>query len=91
MFWIINYLYRACTACTFQIRPSKGIKTKRHANVQEEIIEWVRKTAAELHFQISNQPAFNRNRLKAEKLINSNVLEQLVRVQADAGCSRATA
>ena len=31
-----------------------------------------------------DQPAFNRNRLKAEKL---KVLEQLIRVQADAGCS----
>jgi hypothetical protein len=35
------------------------------------------------------QPAFNRNRLKAEKLIDSKVLEQLIRVQGDAGCSRA--
>ena len=34
-----------------------------------------------------DQPAFNRNRLKAEKLIDSKVLEQLIRVQADAGCS----
>ena len=34
-----------------------------------------------------DQPAFNRNRLKAEKLIASNVLEQLVRVQADAAVS----
>src|SRR5271166_3975267 len=29
----------------------------------------------------------NRNRLKAEKLIDSRVLEQLIRVQSDAGCS----
>jgi hypothetical protein len=35
-----------------------------------------------------DQPAFNRKRLKAEKLIDSKVLEQLIRVQADAGCSR---
>jgi len=35
-----------------------------------------------------DQPAFNRNRLKAEKLIDSKVLEQLIRVQVDAGCSR---
>ena len=34
-----------------------------------------------------DQPAFNRDRLKAEKLIDSKVLEQLIRVQADAGCS----
>ena len=33
-------------------------------------------------------PAFNRDRLKAEKLIDSKVLEQLIRVQVDAGCSR---
>jgi len=35
-----------------------------------------------------DQPAFNRKRLKAEKLIDSEVLEQLLRVQVDAGCSR---
>jgi hypothetical protein len=35
-----------------------------------------------------DQPAFNRFRLKAEKLIDSKVLE-LIRVQADAGCSSA--
>jgi hypothetical protein len=29
-----------------------------------------------------DQPAFNRDRLKAEKLIDSKVLEQLIRVQA---------
>jgi hypothetical protein len=34
-----------------------------------------------------DQPAFNRDRLKAEKLIDSKVLEQLIRVQMDAGCS----
>ena len=34
-----------------------------------------------------DQPAFNRNRLKAEKLIDSNALEQLDRVQMNAGCS----
>jgi hypothetical protein len=34
-----------------------------------------------------DQPAFNRKRLKAEKLIDSKVLEQLIRVQVDAGCS----
>ena len=34
-----------------------------------------------------DQPAFNRFRLKAEKLIDSKVLEQLIRVQVDAGCS----
>ena len=34
-----------------------------------------------------DQPAFNRNRLKAEKLIDSKVLEQLIRAEADAGCS----
>ena len=34
-----------------------------------------------------DQPAFNRARLKAEKLIDSKVLEQLIRVQVDAGCS----
>ena len=34
-----------------------------------------------------DQPAFNRDRLKAEKLIDSKVLEQLIRVQVDAGCS----
>jgi len=33
-----------------------------------------------------DQPALNRNRLKAEKLIDPKVLEQLIRVQADAGC-----
>jgi hypothetical protein len=38
-------------------------------------------------FAALDQPAFNRNRLKAEKLIDSKVLEQLIRVQADAGCS----
>jgi hypothetical protein len=36
----------------------------------------------------SDQPAFNRDRLKAEKLIDSKVLEQLIRIQMDAGCSR---
>ena len=40
------------------------------------------------HRQTLDQPAFNRNRLKAEKLINSRVLEQLIRVSIDAGCSR---
>jgi len=35
-----------------------------------------------------DQPAFNRNRLKAEKLIDSKVLEQLIRIPLDAGCSR---
>ena len=35
-----------------------------------------------------DQPAFNRDRLKAEKLIDSKVLEQLIRVQVDADCSR---
>jgi hypothetical protein len=34
-----------------------------------------------------DQPAFNRKRLKAEKLIDSKVPEQLIRVQGDAGCS----
>ena len=34
-----------------------------------------------------DQPAFNRDRLKAEKLIDSKVLEQLIRVRVDAGCS----
>jgi hypothetical protein len=37
--------------------------------------------------QILDRPAFNRKRLKAEKLIDSKVLEQLIRVQEDAGCS----
>jgi hypothetical protein len=36
-----------------------------------------------------DQPAFNRDRLKAEKLIDSKVLEQLIRVQTDTGCSSA--
>ena len=35
-----------------------------------------------------DQPAFNRRRLKAEKLIDSKVLKQLIRVQVDAGCTR---
>jgi hypothetical protein len=35
-------------------------------------------------FAALDQPAFNRDRLKAEKLIDSKVLEQLIRVQADA-------
>ena len=39
---------------------------------------------------VLDQPAFNRKRLKAEKLINSKVLEQLIRVQVDAGCSSTT-
>jgi UDP-N-acetyl-D-mannosaminuronic acid transferase (WecB/TagA/CpsF family) len=39
---------------------------------------------------ILDQPAFNRDRLKAEKLIDSKVLEQLIRVQGDAGCSSAS-
>ena len=34
-----------------------------------------------------DQPAFNRKRLKVEKLIDSKALEQLIRVQMDAGCS----
>jgi hypothetical protein len=38
--------------------------------------------------QALDQPAFNRKRLKAEKLIDSKVLEQLTRVQVDAGCFR---
>jgi hypothetical protein len=38
---------------------------------------------------VLDQPAFNRDRLKAEKLIDSKVLEQLIRVQVDAGCSSA--
>ena len=33
------------------------------------------------------QPAFNQNRLRAEKLIGSNVLEQLMLRPLDAGCS----
>ena len=37
---------------------------------------------------ILDRPAFNRTRLKAEKSIGSRVLEQLIRVQVDAGCSR---
>ena len=36
-----------------------------------------------------DQRAFNRNRLKAQKLIDSKLLEQLIRVQTDAGCSTA--
>jgi hypothetical protein len=36
---------------------------------------------------ILDQPAFNRDRLKAEKLIDSKALEQLIRVQVEAGCS----
>src|SRR5208337_341548 len=35
-----------------------------------------------------DQPAFNRNRLQAEKLIDFKMLEQLTRVQIDSGCSR---
>jgi hypothetical protein len=38
-------------------------------------------------FRVPDQPAFNRNRLKAEKLIGSKVLEQFIRVQMVAGCS----
>ena len=38
--------------------------------------------------QTLDQPAFNRNRLKAEKLIDSRVREQLIRVPINAGCSR---
>jgi hypothetical protein len=39
-------------------------------------------------FKVSlDQPAFSRKRLKAEKLIDSKELEQLIRVQTDAGCS----
>jgi hypothetical protein len=33
---------------------------------------------------VLDQPAFNRNRLKAEKLIDPKVLEQLISVQMDA-------
>ncbi len=36
-----------------------------------------------------DQRAFNRDRLKAQKLIDSKVLEQLIRVQTDAGRSTA--
>ena len=43
--------------------------------------------AARLTKKGLDQPAFNRDRLKAEKLIDSKVLEQLIRVQVDAGCS----
>ena len=35
-----------------------------------------------------DRPAFDRTRLKAEKSIGSKVLEQLIRVQVDAGCSK---
>jgi hypothetical protein len=42
---------------------------------------------ARLKGSAPDQPAFNRDRLKAEKLIDSKVLEQLIRVQVDAGCS----
>jgi hypothetical protein len=43
-----------------------------------------------LHFDCYSRldHAFNRFRLKAEKLIDSKVLEQLIRVQEDASCSR---
>ncbi len=37
--------------------------------------------SANLPPAVLDQPAFNRNRLKAEKLIDSKVLEQLIRVQ----------
>jgi len=37
-----------------------------------------------------DQPSFNRKRLKEEKLIDSKVLGQLIRVQVDAGCSLAS-
>jgi hypothetical protein len=40
---------------------------------------------------VLDQPAFNRDRLKAEKLIDSKVLEQLIRVQMNAGCSSVAA
>jgi len=40
---------------------------------------------AAARYTILDQPAFNRNRLNAEKLIDSKVLEQLIRVQMDAG------
>ena len=40
------------------------------------------------HRELLDQPAFDRNRLKAEKLIDSKVLEQLIRAQIGAGCSR---
>ena len=40
----------------FPIRPTRGIKTKHHANVQAKIIEWVRKTAAELHAKYPEKP-----------------------------------
>jgi hypothetical protein len=46
----------------FPIQPGKGIKTKRHANVQEKIIEWVRKTAAELHSESPEQPRSSEER-----------------------------
>ena len=38
--------------------------------------------------KLTRSTRLNRNRLKAEKLIDSRVLEQLIRVQKDAGCSR---
>src|SRR6516225_5144208 len=38
-----------------------------------------------------DQPAFNRDRLKAEKLIDSKVLEQLIRVQAELSRRRSRA
>jgi hypothetical protein len=37
-----------------------------------------------------DQPAFNRYRLKAEKLIDAKVPEQLIRVKMDAGCADAS-
>jgi len=40
--------------------------------------------AASPLFVTLDQPAFSRKRLKAEKLIDSKVLEQLIRVRVDA-------
>lgn len=40
----------------FAIHPSSGIKKRQIPTVQEKIIEWVKKSAAELHAECAQQP-----------------------------------
>ena len=61
-------------------RSDTGLRDER---VFEQLIRQSGHAATDL-----DQPTFNRKRLKVEKLIDSKVLEQLIRVQVDAGCSR---
>ena len=81
--------YAACS--TSSSRPSEAragtAKNQALQSIRSRIrlrLSWM--TAAAIQLCL-DQPAFHRNRLKAKKLIDSKVLEQLIRVQTDAGRS----